>query len=153
MRITDILNDESVRIGLKAKDKNELLELMMDLAEKSGKVSDKPAAMKEILERESIMSTGVGKGIALPHAKTNAVEDSIGALAVLDQPVDFESLDGKPVRLVFLIIGRENNVGSHLRLLSKISRLMNNESFRNRLLACASKQDVFKLLDELESEE
>jgi fructose-specific phosphotransferase system IIA component len=153
MKITSILEKNSIETPLSAGSKSELLDKMLRLAEKSGKVNNPKEAKREILEREKIMSTGVGKGIALPHAKTNAVEDSIGALAILPDPIDYEALDGEPVDIVFLLLGRENNVGNHLRLLSKISRLMNNESFQSRLRECKSSDDVMQLLMEFEKDE
>lgn len=150
MKITDILHVDSIKVGLVAANKDELLEMMIDLAEKSGKITDKVLASKEVFNREKLMSTGVGKGIALPHAKTNAVDGSIGALAVLNKPIDFESLDGEPVNIVFLLIGKENNVGNHLRLLSKVSRLMNNDSFRAQLLHCKDMYSVWEFFRKVE---
>ena len=142
MKITDILKKESVKLELEANNKETLLQDMVELAKESGKISNPEEALKELHKREAIMSTGVGKGIALPHAKTNSVEDSVGALTILKNPVNFNSLDGKPVEIAFMLLGRENNVGNHLRLLSKISRLMNNDPFRKKLMSAESPDEV-----------
>ncbi len=150
MNITDILNRKSIEVGLKVENKKALLEKMMDLAVESGNVIDEEETKKEIYEREKIMSTGVGKGIALPHAKTNAVKETIGALAILETPLEYDALDNKPVSIVFLLLGRENNVGNHLRLLSKISRLMNNDSFRERILNSKSSDEILATFAEIE---
>jgi len=150
MKISDILDINSIKIGLTVESKKDLLEQMIFLAEKSKKIIDRDDVQHEILEREKIMSTGVGKGIALPHAKTNAITGSIGALALLSEPVDFNSLDEKPVNIVFLLVGLENNVGLHLRLLSNISRLMNNDAFRGNLLQCKTAMEVKKLFEQFE---
>ena len=150
MRITEIISIDSIAINFVVGSKEELLEKMLDLASKSGKISNRDVAFKEIKEREKIMSTGVGKGIALPHAKTNAVTDSVGSLAFLAEPLDYDSLDGEPVTIVFMLLGRENNVGNHLRLLSKISRLMNNDSFRIQLEDCGTTEEVVDLFNKME---
>ncbi len=150
MRITEIITIGSIAINLVADSKDELLEKMLLLAAKSGKITDNDIALKEIKEREKIMSTGVGKGIALPHAKTNAVTESVGSLAFLAEPLDYDSLDGEPVSIVFMLLGRENNVGNHLRLLSKISRLMNNESFKIQLMDCGTTEEVVDLFNKME---
>ena len=150
MKIADVLHKDSVDVGINVRNKSELLDKMLELAVKSGKIKDFNESRKEILEREKIMSTGVGNGIALPHAKTNGVEDSVGALGIMENPVDFESLDGEPVNIVFLLLGMENNVGTHLRLLSKISRLMNNDSFRIKLLECKNPDEILSTINEYE---
>ena len=153
MNIIDILSKNTISFDIEAKDKNELLDEMMELVSKSSKVLDKDEAKKEILQRESIMSTGVGKGIALPHAKTNAVTDSTGALAILKNKVDYNSLDSKPVDLVFLLLGRENNVGTHLLLLSKISRLMNNEEVKQQIKNAGTPDKVIEIFHQLKDAE
>ncbi len=150
MRITDIITKNSIAVNLIADSKEDLLEKMLLLAAKSGRINDNTLALKEIKEREKIMSTGVGKGIALPHAKTNAVSESVGSLAFLAEPIDYDSFDGEPVNIVFMLLGRENNVGIHLRLLSKISRLMNNDSFKIQLLDCGTNEEVVDLFNKME---
>lgn len=150
MKITDILYKDSIKILYETESKENLLESMVSMLGESPNVIDVKQALKDVLEREEVMSTGVGKGIALPHAKSKAVKDSIAALALLKKPLDFDSLDGEPVNIAFLLLGPENNVGLHLRLLSKVSRLMNNDSFRLHLMECKSKEDVIKLFNSME---
>jgi fructose-specific phosphotransferase system IIA component len=150
MRITEILSEQSILLGLECDEKEELLDKMIDLAYKTGKIKDKDKVRKEVWERENIMSTGVGRGIALPHAKTSQIESPTGALAVLSQPVDFASLDDKPVKYIFLLLGRENEVTVHLKLLGKISRLMNSDTFRNNLEKCKDGKEVIELFNNME---
>jgi fructose-specific phosphotransferase system IIA component len=150
MRIAEILDFEAIEIDYQIDNKEQLLENLVQVLGKSGKINDTEQALRDVLEREEIMSTGVGKGIALPHAKSKAVNDSIAALALLKEPVDFDSLDGEPVNIVFMLLGPENNVGLHLRLLSKVSRLMNNDSFRLHLFDCKKREDVIKLFNSME---
>ncbi len=151
MKISEIINIESIKTNLKVENKEELLDILISLADKSGKIKDKAEARREVFERENIMSTGVGKGIALPHAKTNSVSDSVGGLVTLKKPIDFDSLDGKPVKIAFLLLGMESNVGTHLRLLSKISRMMNDEDFKSELLKRENAKEVIDLFRKYET--
>ncbi len=146
MKILDILTKESLAVRVKANNKKECLEFLVDIATKSGKITDKSKALEEVFAREEVMSTGVGKGIALPHAKTNAVESQIAACVTLEEPIEFDSLDGEPVSILFLLLGREDNVASHLRMLSKISRFMNNDSFKAQLLSANSVDQLEKVI-------
>jgi mannitol/fructose-specific phosphotransferase system IIA component (Ntr-type) len=118
---------------------------MINLIGNSKNVLDKEKVRQAILEREKIMSTGVGNGFAIPHGKTDAVKDIVAAFAVTEHPVDYQALDEQPVRLVFLLIGRDSLVGPHIKLLSRISRLMNREEFRKELLTSQTPKDVIEI--------
>ncbi len=144
MKISDILTENLVATGLLGNTKNEVIDAMIDLVASSPKVLDKEKVRKAIFEREEIMSTGVGNGFAIPHGKTEAVSDIVAAFAVTAQPIDYQSLDEKPVRLVFLLVGKDNLVGPHIKLLSRISRLMNKEEFRRRLLDLKSPREILE---------
>jgi len=150
MKISDILTENLVATGLPGNTKNEVIDAMIDLVASSPKVTDKEKVRKAIFEREEIMSTGVGNGFAIPHGKTEAVTDIVAAFAVTGKPIDYQSLDEKPVRLVFLLVGKDNLVGPHIKLLSRISRLMNKEEFRRRLLDMKSPREI---LDAFRQEE
>ena len=151
MKITDILNEQVVRVNLPGTTKTEIIDAMIDLAATQNKVRDKQKMREAIFEREKIMSTGVGSGFAIPHGKTDAVSDIIGALGITAQPIDYQSLDDQPVRIVFLLVGQDNMVGPHIKLLSRISRLMNKEEFRNRLLEANSPQDILEIFRQEEA--
>jgi fructose-specific phosphotransferase system IIA component len=144
MKISDILTENLVATGLPGNTKNEVIDAMIELVASSPKVMDKEKVRKAIFEREEIMSTGVGNGFAIPHGKTEAVSDIVAAFAVTAQPIDYQSLDEKPVRLVFLLVGKDNLVGPHIKLLSRISRLMNKEEFRRRLLDLKSPREILE---------
>jgi fructose PTS system EIIBC or EIIC component len=145
MKISDILTEDLVIARLKGSSKQEIIDAMVDLVATSPKVLDKGKVRTAIFEREKIMSTGVGNGFAIPHGKTDAVTDIVAAFAVTERDIDYDSLDEKPVRLVFLLVGKDNLVGPHIKLLSRISRLMNKEEFRNQLLATHSAKDILDL--------
>ncbi len=150
MKISDILQEEFVSTKLPGKSKDEVLNSLIDLLKSSKKIKDLDKVREAIFEREKIMSTGVGKGFAIPHGKTDAVTDIVAAFAVTDQPVDFQSLDGEPVRLLFLLIGRDNMVGPHIKLLSRISRLMNKDEFRKKLIAAKTSSEIVQFFKEEE---
>ena len=145
MRISDILTEGLIVTGLEGDSKDDIIEKMVDLVGTSPKVLDIDKVRKAIFERERIMSTGVGNGFAIPHGKTDAVSDIVAGFAVTERPIDYESLDEKPVRLVFLLVGKDNLVGPHIKLLSRISRLMNKEEFRRKLLEQPSPADILEL--------
>lgn len=151
MKISDILTDDLVMTDLQGKTKEDIIDAMIDLVATSPKVLDKEKVRKAIFERERIMSTGVGNGFAIPHGKTDAVTDIVAAFAVTAEPIDYQSLDEKPVRLVFLLVGKDNLVGPHIKLLSRISRLMNKEDFRKRLLGQQTPRDIIEMFRQEEA--
>jgi fructose-specific phosphotransferase system IIA component len=144
MKISDILTENLVATGLAGESKKEIIDAMISLVATSPKVMDREKVRKAIFEREEIMSTGVGNGFAIPHGKTDAVADIVAAFAVTARPIDYQSLDEKPVRLVFLLVGKDSLVGPHIKLLSRISRLMNKEDFRKRLLDMKTPQELIE---------
>lgn len=152
LKITDLLERSAIILGLDVKDKTEALVKMVDLLGASGKVRDVEQLRGVILEREKLMSTGIGNGVALPHGKTNVVDTSLAAIATLKEPIDFDSLDDNPVSIVIMLVGTEGNVGMHLRLLSRISRMVGSDAFRSSLLAAKSVDDVVDLLASYEEE-
>ncbi len=129
---------------LKGNSKEDIINALVDLIGASPKVLDTEKVRTAIFERERLMSTGVGNGFAIPHGKTDAVSDIVAAFAVTSEPIDYQSLDEKPVRLVFLLVGKDNMVGPHIKLLSRISRLMNKEQFRERLLGLESPREILE---------
>jgi fructose-specific phosphotransferase system IIA component len=151
MKISDILTEDMVVTGLAGGGKEEIINAMIDLVARSPKVLDAEKVRTAIFERERIMSTGVGNGFAIPHGKTEAVAEIVAAFAVTAEPIDYESLDEKPVRLVFLLVGRDNMVGPHIKLLSRISRLMNKEEFRKRLLELQTPREILDLFRQEEA--
>lgn len=152
IKISDILDPSCIRLNLEVKDKADALQQMVDLLASNGKVADRGALATVILDRERLMSTGIGNGVALPHGKTNAVDRSMAALATLQSPIDFDALDDKPVSIILLLVGTEGNVGVHLRLLSRISRMVGSEQFRSALLNARTVEEVSALLGSNEEE-
>lgn len=153
MKITDILSPSSIILGMQATTKEQVLEQLVASISATGAIADSAELLRVIMEREKLMSTGIGHGVALPHGKTKVVNRSIAALATLPTPVGFDSLDDEPVSIVLMLVGTEGNVGVHLRLLSRISRMVGSEQFRQQLLAAPSPQDVLDLFSSYEDEQ
>lgn len=151
MKISDILTENLVVTGLAGGTKEEIIDAMIDLVAVSPRVLDREKVRTAIFDREKIMSTGVGNGFAIPHGKTDAVSDIVAAFAVTAEPIDYQSLDEKPVRLIFLLVGKDNMVGPHIKLLSRISRLMNKEEFRKRLMEGKTPAEVIDLFRQEEA--
>lgn len=150
MNIFSLLSPETVLPNLQASDKNEVLEKMISSLE--GEVSDGEIEKirNAVFEREKIMSTGVGKGLAIPHGKASGIEQTYAAFALLDEPVDYKAIDNEPVNMVFLLVGPQASNSLHIKMLSRISRLMNNSAFRERLRKCASAEEI---IDQFKEEE
>lgn len=145
MKISDILDESVVRVKLKGRSKDEIINEMIAIVNHSSKITDIEKVREAIFEREKIMSTGVGNGFAIPHGKSDAVLDIVAAFAITEEPIDYESLDEQPVHLIFLLIGKDSMVGPHIKLLSRISRLMNKEDFRKKLLDAKTPKEVIDI--------
>lgn len=144
MKITDYLTSEFVSASVKGRNKNDVIEEMLTLISTSKKILDFEKVRRAVFDREQVMSTGVGNGFAIPHGKSDAVTDIVAGFGVTERPIDYDALDDKPVRLVFILIGKENMVGSHIKLLSRVSRLMNSETFRNTLLTLKTPDEIIE---------
>ena len=151
-QIHELLTPETIRVGLPGGTKREVLQAMVDIVAAHPAVRDAEAVRAAVFEREEVMSTGVGKGLGLPHAKTPAVQTTVAALAITSTPVDFGAIDNEPVRLIFLLVGTESARSQHIKILSRISRLLNRDSFRQRLLKATSAAEVVALFEEGETQ-
>lgn len=152
MKISDILSVSSISLNCVFEEKNELLNALIELATNSNRIIDVELVSKAVFEREDVMSTGVGKGIAIPHAKTESIRSTIAALVTLEEGIDYKSLDKKPVNIAILLLSEPVNIGNHLRLLSQISKLLNNESLRERIIDAKSNEQVLEIINKFERE-
>ncbi len=150
MKISDILSTDVIDVNTEVKDKDDALNKIIDLSNHSGKILDLKKVTETIFEREKLVSTGVGKGFAIPHGKTDAISDIVAAFMITKNPIDFDSIDGEPVRFIFLLVGKETLLNTHIKLLSRISRLMNKDEFREKLLHAKSKEEVLKIFKDEE---
>ncbi len=150
MKLSEILKADLIKIPLQKTDKKEIILEMIDTLSAAGKIQDREKVMQSVLEREQMMSTGIGNGVAIPHGKSNAVQELVVALGIAPQDVNFEALDGKPVRIVFMLVGPENSSSVHIKMLSRISRLLNQAAFRKKLIESPSNADAITLIIEEE---
>jgi fructose PTS system EIIBC or EIIC component len=145
MKISDILTEDVIEIRLAAKDKTEAINKMVDLANKSGKITNLENVRTIVFEREKLVSTGVGKGFAIPHGKSDDITDIVAAFGILSEPIDFDSIDSEKVQFIFLLVGKDSMLNMHIKLLSRISRLMNKDEFREKLLTAKSKTELLQI--------
>lgn len=146
MKIQELLTENVVRIPLNSTEKLDIITELVDLLDHAKKLSNRDIALNAVLERERVMSTGMGEGVAIPHAKTDAVNELVAAFGITKQEVDFQAIDEKPVRMVFLLIGPVDPTGPHLQALSRISRLMHRKDFRDKIVAARSSGEVIEAI-------
>ena len=151
MRITDLLKKESIELNSPVSTKQGAIDKLIDLQAKAGNISDKNAYKKDILAREQMSSTAVGDGIAIPHAKSEAVRQPGLAAITAPNGVDYESMDGKPSNILFMIAA-PNDGDLHLEVLSRLMTILMDEEFRRNLLAADTKEKFLKAIDEKEAE-
>jgi PTS system nitrogen regulatory IIA component len=150
MKILDYLPMEVIEADLKAKTKIEVLkELVLSLVRNS-LVKDTDQALEVLLEREKLGSTGVGDGVAIPHAKFNGVKNLVAVFGRSRAGIDFESLDNKPAHLFFLFLAPENSAALHLKVLARISRLLKKPDFRESLMRARDREEIYKAIIEEE---
>jgi PTS system nitrogen regulatory IIA component len=147
MDIADLLTPHTVFAKVRAGSKKALLEI---LAEKAAKAVKLPAVLvhETILERERLNTTGVGQGVAIPHGRFKALDRMAGVFARLEEPVDFESIDGLPVDIVFLLLAPESAGADHLKALARVSRLLRNQAICEKLRASRDEAALFAILTE-----
>jgi fructose-specific phosphotransferase system IIA component len=152
MILTQILQATSVKVPLEGKDKQSAITELVDLLDTNELLSDRNVVLEAVLAREQTRSTGIGSGIAIPHGKCKAVKELIMAIGIAGEPIDFASVDDKPVTIIFLLVSPVDQTGPHIQALARISRLMLDEEFRQRLETTTSADEVYELLDNKENE-
>jgi PTS system nitrogen regulatory IIA component len=148
MKITDILDESSIIQDLRSTTKKGILEELSSVLVERGKLPDRDKVVEVLLEREKLGSTGIGDGIAIPHGKMKGIKELVTSFGRSITGVDFESIDNKPTHLFFLLVAPENSAGIHLKALARISRLLKDSSFRNRLMEARDRQDLFRIIAE-----
>ena len=146
MRILDILPRESIIVDIQGATKREVLEELSDAVVKHKPHIDRGRLMEVLLERERLGSTGIGDGIAIPHGKLKELDQLALSFGRSPQGVDFESMDGRPTHIFFLLITPENATGLHLKLLARISRILKNEPFKQKLMNANRKEDIYQII-------
>lgn len=148
MKIIDILPEALVIPALKGRTKEEVLRELAECMAAQHPDIDAGRLVEVLWERERLGSTAIGDGIAIPHGKLPGLRTVLGAFGRHPEGVDFQSLDGKPTKLLFLLVAPEDSVGQHLKALARVSRLLKDQSFRNQLLAARDQGELFRFIRE-----
>ena len=150
MQIMDFLSPNAIKMSLESKTKKDVIKELVELLVQSGKVKDKKKMTQTLIEREDLGSTGIGQGIAIPHGKSDTVTDLAAAFGLSPEGIGFESLDGEPVNIFFLLVAPEGAAGAHLKALARISSLLKDKYFRKSLISAKTPEDVMKVIQEEE---
>jgi len=145
MKINEVLELKNVIPELNGSSKQEVIDELINLFKGDERVTDLQSIRNSVYEREEIMSTGVGHGFGIPHCKTRGVTEILAAFGKTKIPIDFNALDGEPVNMIFLLIGKDNLVAPHIKLLSRISLLMNKEEFRKSINDAITAEEIYDL--------
>ena len=151
MLLSELLTPERIRVPLSSRTKDDVIRELVELAAHGQDPSVVAPILAAVREREEVLSTGIGGGIAIPHGKTPVVDQLIVAAGVAATPVDFDALDGQPVELFFLLVGPESAAGAHVKALSRISRLLRRDSLRQELLRTTSGAEFLRLVQAAEA--
>lgn len=146
MELSKILTPERIRVPIQAQDKIGVIAELVDLLAATGALRDRNAVLDAIVQRESKGTTGIGYGLAIPHTKSDGCDQLVMAAGKPAQPVDFQSLDGRPVTFVVLLVSPPDQPGPHIQALAKISRLMNIEDFRNTVAQATSAVELHRAI-------
>lgn len=150
MKLSKFCDETLVAFNLKATEKDDVIVELVELIATSNMVTSHENLLADIRERENLVTTGVGYGVAFPHAKTRAVKGIVIAFGRSEQGVDFDAMDHRPVNLFFLIAAPEDAIGAHLNVMARLSFLMKAEKNREKLLSATSPGDVLALIDNVE---
>lgn len=133
MKLSDLFNSDNIKTGVPPAGKENLLENIVEDLDARGYIRDRKRVVEDVIEREKVMSTGIGNGVAIPHAYTDGVEKLVAGFYRTSEPMDFDALDNKYVDLFFIILGPKESRRDHIKVLAKISRLLNHGDFREDL--------------------
>lgn len=152
MLLTQILESACIKVPLEGKDKESAITELVELLDENKLLGDKDEVLQAVLDREKTRSTGIGAGIAIPHGKCKGVKDLVMALGVSQEGIDFQSIDSKPVYIIVLLVSPIDKTGPHIQALARISRLMLDEEFKNKLQNADDAEELYKLINEKETE-
>ncbi len=150
MHLTEILKPQNIKVPLVATNKNAAITELVQLLGANAEVTDPKKVLDAVLERESTRTTGIGNGLAIPHGKCTGTEQLIMAIGKAKTPIDFQSIDGRPVTMIWLLTSPPDKTGPHIHALARISRLMTIDKFRQSLAAATTGQEVYEIIKKQE---
>jgi len=151
MKIMDFLSKKAITANLKASDKEGVIGELVDLLAKAEDIKNKDELIKALMTRESLGSTGIGQGIGIPHAKSANAKSMVAAFGLSQKGVSFDSLDGEPVYIFFLLIAPEESAGPHLKALARISRMLKDKYFREMLKKAKDEKEILRIIQDEDS--
>lgn len=151
MRLTEILKPQNIKIPVVAATKNEAIKELVDLLAANGSITDGKKVLDAVLDRETTRTTGIGNGLAIPHGKTNGTPDLVMAIGKPEKPIDFHSIDGRPVTIIWMLSSPPDKTGPHIHALARISRLMTIDKFRQSLNAAKTAEEIFQIITQQEA--
>lgn len=146
--IFDLLNEQMAETWIPAKSKNEVIEKLLDIACRSGKIKDRDLAARDTAAREAVASTGMENGIAIPHAKTDAVDQLVACIGITQNPVGFDAIDKKPCQIFIMTLSPKQQTGPHIKFLGEIATLLKDERRRQRMLLAGNSIELLQAMRE-----
>jgi PTS system nitrogen regulatory IIA component len=150
MLMQELYTSDRIKVGVEAEDKDEVFEELVDFLINAYGLEDRDAILKALHEREEKMSTGIKKGIALPHGKLSSINEIVGVIGISKKGIDYDALDGEPVYLLFLLVSSEKNAELHLKILKKIAMLLEMPEFYTNILKSEGSDQVYKTIKKYE---
>jgi fructose-specific phosphotransferase system IIA component len=150
MKLSKFCSEDLITFDLKSTDKGNVLEELVELAAKSNLVKDSEMLLNDVKEREELVTTGVGYGVAFPHTKTRATKGIVIAFGRSAEGIDFDAMDHKPVNLFFLIAAPEDAIGAHLNVMARLSYIMKSEENRQKMMSVTSPGELLQMIDSVE---
>jgi len=150
MKIMDFLSRQAITTDIKSVKKEDVIRELVDLLINSSEIkkTNRNKLIESLMAREALGSTAIGQGVAIPHAKSDCVEQLIAAFGLSKKGIDFDSLDGEPAYIFFLLLAPQDSAGPHLKALARISRLLKDKYFRDSLRACEDEKCVIKIISQ-----
>jgi fructose-specific phosphotransferase system IIA component len=152
MILTEILQPACVKVPMVSKDKESAITELIDLLASSGHLQDRNSVLEAVMVREQTRSTGIGSGIAIPHGKCTGVKELVMAIGIIADPIDFDSIDHKPVSIIVLLVSPMDRTGPHIQALARISRLLLDEELKAKMEKATSASQVYELISTKENE-
>jgi fructose-specific phosphotransferase system IIA component len=146
MVIADLVSANLVNASLKSANKESVFAEIADALYQNGKIADKNAVLRALLEREKHGTTGIGNGVAVPHARLETLTESVLYVGISKQGIDFSSLDGKHARIIILLLSPVSDIGASLKILANIARMINDRYFTNQLMQASSNEELYNIL-------
>jgi len=150
MKLSKFCSEDLITFNLKADNKEDVIRELVELASKSNLVKDGEQLLQDIKDREELVTTGVGYGVAFPHAKTRATKGIVICFGRSEKGIDFDAMDHKPVNLFFLIAAPEDAIGAHLNVMARLSYIMRSEENRSKIMEVTSPGELLQMIDTIE---